>query len=92
MNMDVQKMIEELRAEQRLIDAAIDTLTRMGLPKRRGRPPAWLATVAPVAGGTPKRGKRGMSAEGRKRVGDAARKRWAAFRQAKAAEKSESAG
>jgi len=46
-NMDVLKMLAELRHEREQIEEAILTLERLsqGRTKRRGRPPAWMATV-----------------------------------------------
>jgi|ERR1700733_13447202 hypothetical protein len=45
--MDVLKMLAELRHEREQIEEAILTLERLsqGRIKRRGRPPAWMATV-----------------------------------------------
>jgi septal ring factor EnvC (AmiA/AmiB activator) len=45
--MDVLKMLAELRHEREQIEEAILTLERLsqGRVKRRGRPPAWMATV-----------------------------------------------
>ena len=46
-NMDIVKMLSELREEQRTIEEAIATLERLasGHGKRRGRPPAWISAV-----------------------------------------------
>lgn len=50
--MDVTKILAELKAEREQIENAILTLERLaqGRGKRRGRPPAWLASApeAPV--------------------------------------------
>jgi hypothetical protein len=45
--MDVLKMLAELRHEREQIEEAILTLERLsqGRTKRRGRPPAWMATI-----------------------------------------------
>lgn len=45
--MDVTKMLTELRAERESVDEAIMILERLarGRGKRRGRPPAWMATI-----------------------------------------------
>jgi len=45
--MDINKMLEELRAERDQISAAIAMLERLGVgqAKRRGRPPKWLTEV-----------------------------------------------
>jgi hypothetical protein len=45
---DFQPFIIELRKEGRLIDEAIERLMAIAVhrgSKRRGRPPAWMATV-----------------------------------------------
>jgi hypothetical protein len=46
LEMDFVKMIEELRQERDQLEEAILTLERLatGRGKRRGRPPAWMAT------------------------------------------------
>jgi len=43
--MDVTKMLDELKQEREQLEEAIITLERLvqGRGKRRGRPPAWLA-------------------------------------------------
>ncbi len=45
--MDVTKMLAELRQEREAIEEAILTLERLapGRGKRRGRPPAWMASL-----------------------------------------------
>jgi hypothetical protein len=45
--MNITKMIAELRAEHENIVEAITVIERLSLGqgKRRGRPPAWMATV-----------------------------------------------
>jgi hypothetical protein len=45
--MDVVKMLSELRQEREQIEEAILTLERLarGQGKRRGRPPAWMSTL-----------------------------------------------
>jgi hypothetical protein len=45
--MDILKMLAELRQEREQIGEAIITLERLaqGRGKRRGRPPAWMATA-----------------------------------------------
>jgi hypothetical protein len=82
--MELTKVIAELRAERTAIDealAALDRIARAGTGKRRGRPPAWLA-AAP--GAIPEvaepRKKRSLSPEVRKKMADAQKKRWAAYR------------
>ena len=46
-DMDVLKMLVELRSEREQIEEAIVTLERLarGRGRRRGRPPAWLAAI-----------------------------------------------
>jgi len=46
-NMDVIKILQELRQEREQIEEAILTLERLaqGRGRRRGRPPAWLAAM-----------------------------------------------
>lgn len=48
--MDVAKMLADLRQEREQIEEAILSLERLarGRGKRRGRPPSWMAEVAPV--------------------------------------------
>lgn len=45
--MDVNKMLAELRQEREAIEEAIMILERLarGRGKRRGRPPAWMASI-----------------------------------------------
>jgi hypothetical protein len=45
--MDMNKMLNELREERRGIEEAIMTLERLarGRGRRRGRPPAWMANI-----------------------------------------------
>jgi hypothetical protein len=56
--MDVRKIIDELRAEQALIEQAIIALERLG-EKRQGRPPNWMRDV--LARPRSKRSKRSKS-------------------------------
>jgi len=46
-NMDVAKMLTELRQEREHIEEAILTLERLaqGRGRRRGRPPAWMTEI-----------------------------------------------
>jgi hypothetical protein len=82
--MELTKVIAELRAERAAIDealAALDRIARATPAKRRGRPPAWLAAAT---GAIPETGepvkKRSLSAEVRKKMAEAQKKRWAAYR------------
>jgi hypothetical protein len=82
--MELSKVIAELRAERAAIDealAALDRIARATVGKRRGRPPAWLAaaTTGAIPAGEPKK-KRTLSAEVRKKMAEAQKKRWAAYR------------
>jgi hypothetical protein len=45
--MDLLKMLADLRQEREHIEEAIVTLERLarGRGRRRGRPPAWMATI-----------------------------------------------
>ena len=73
-------MINELHSERTAILEAIDTLERFARThgKRRGRPPAWMSV-------TVERKKPVFNDEARKRMAEAQKKRWAAYRQAKSA-------
>jgi hypothetical protein len=53
--MDILKMLAELREQREAIEQAIIVLERIaaGQSKRRGRPPAWMATVAKRRGRPP---------------------------------------
>jgi hypothetical protein len=82
--MELTKVIAELRAERAAIDealAALDRIARSSAGKRRGRPPAWLAatTGAIPSSGEPAK-KRSLSPEVRKKMAEAQKKRWAAYR------------
>jgi hypothetical protein len=48
--MDVSKILAELREERQQIEEAIASLERLarGRGRRRGRPPAWMAEIAPL--------------------------------------------
>jgi hypothetical protein len=81
--MELTKVIAELRAERTAIDealAALDRIARATTGKRRGRPPAWLAaTTGAIPTGEPRK-KRSLSPEVRKKMAEAQKKRWAAYR------------
>jgi hypothetical protein len=80
--MDILKMIADLRDERAAIEDALIVLERLAHTrgKRRGRPPAWMSMVreANAAPGAPK--SRVFSADTRRRMAEAQKKRWAAFR------------
>jgi len=75
--MNVTQIIAQLRVERAALDQAIAVLEKIARsgPRGRGRPPAWLAAAT---GAGPKRT---FSAATRKRMAEAQRKRWAAYRQ-----------
>ena len=72
--MDIQRIVAELTAERDRLDRTIAVLNGISTPRRGGRPPKTehLAT-------RPKRRRR-LSAEGRKRISEAAKRRWAQLR------------
>jgi hypothetical protein len=84
--MELTKVIAELRAERAAIDealAALDRIARAAAGKRRGRPPAWMAASGIVGTAAPSgepRKKRSLSPEVRKKMAEAQKKRWAAYR------------
>ena len=87
-NMELTKVIEELRQERAAIDEALlalDRIARATAGKRRGRPPAWLAAKAVAEAGEPPK-KRSLSPEVRKKMAEAQKKRWAAYRKEQSVE------
>jgi hypothetical protein len=82
--MELTKVIAELRAERAAIDealAALDRIARTAPAKRRGRPPAWLAaTTGAIPEAAEPRKKRTLSPEIRKKMAEAQKRRWAAYR------------
>lgn len=82
--MELTKVIAELRAERAAIDealAALDRIARATPAKRRGRPPAWLAaTTGAIPVTDEPRKKRSLSPEVRKKMAEAQKRRWAAYR------------
>jgi hypothetical protein len=82
--MNIADIVGQLKAERSRLDAAIEALEGVGggtsAPgKRRGRPPG---SKNSSAGKKPAKRRR-MSAEGRKRIAEAMRKRWAAVKAGK---------
>lgn len=71
---NLQQIVAELKAERNQLDQAIAALNGISTPRRRGRPPKsdQIAT-------RPKRRRR-LSAEGRRRISEAVKKRWAKVR------------
>ena len=83
--MDVNQMIAELSAERDALTAAIGVLEGIAgsRGKRRGRPPAWLASLSAGKKGTgEEKPKRVLSAATKKKMALAQRKRWAAAKKA----------
>ena len=78
-------MIADLHAERAAIDEALAVLQRLahGRGNRRGRPPAWMALVRAGASTAPA-STRTLSPETRKRMAEAQKRRWAAYRKVKA--------
>ena len=83
--MDVEQMLVELRQERELLEEAILVLERIARGEdakpRRGRPPKALSANGGTS--TEKPRKRELSPEGRARIAEAAKKRWAEARQNK---------
>jgi hypothetical protein len=79
--MDVQEILAELKTERERLDQAIATLEDLGAGQETAasRTPIKTATVGNMrqAG---KRTRGGMTEEGRKRLSEAMKKRWAARR------------
>jgi hypothetical protein len=78
--MQLEQIVALLLTERNRYDAAIQAL--QGPAKHGGVSSG--KTPAPKVVATPVARKRGLSAAGRKAIGDAARKRWAAIKAAKA--------
>jgi hypothetical protein len=82
--MNIADIVGQLRTERNRLDAAIQALEGIGggtsAPgRRRGRPPG---SRNQPAGGAPAK-RRKMSADARKRIAEAMRKRWAAVKAGK---------
>jgi hypothetical protein len=75
--MDFHRLIQEIDSEISRLQQARALL--VGEPAKRGpgRPKAKAAHKAAAATGKPAKRKRRLSPEGRKRIADAMRKRWA---------------
>ena len=69
--MNIQQIVAELTTERDRLDRAIAALNGISTPRRRGRPPKNVQIVT-----RPKRRHR-LSAAGRKRISEAAKRRWA---------------
>jgi hypothetical protein len=82
--MNLTKMIAELREQKQALEATMMMLERLARSqgKRRGRPPLFMTQASSADG--PARKRRPFSAETRKKMAAAQRKRWAAIRKQKA--------
>jgi len=67
---NIPQIVAELKAQRDRLDRAIATVNGISTPRRRGRPPKTAQIAA-----KPKR--RRLSAAGRKRISEAAKRRWA---------------
>jgi hypothetical protein len=80
--MNIDSILQQLKSERDRIDTAIRALEGSGTgtePKRRGRKPNALKQAEASSGATTPTGrrKRVLSAEARKRMSEAAKRRWA---------------
>ena len=82
--MNVTQIINQLREERAALDEAIAVLERIARsgPRGRGRPPNWMAGTTSGEGGAVSP-KRIFSAATKKKMAEAQRKRWEAYRKAK---------
>ena len=82
--MELIKLIAELRSERKAIEEVLIALERLARTqgKRRGRPPAWLALTGSSNGPEALGKKRVLSPDARRRMAEAQKKRWAAYRKA----------
>jgi hypothetical protein len=81
--MDVQEIIAELRNETERLNQAIAALEGVGSRQGTTKSRASIKTVTAVKmrqASTGKSARKGMSAEARKRISEAMKKRWAARR------------
>ena len=82
--MNVTQIITELREERAALDEAIAVLERIARsgPRGRGRPPNWMSGTGggEEAAASPKRV---FSAATKKKMAEAQRRRWEAYRNAK---------
>lgn len=86
--MDILRMIADLRAEREAIEDALVVLEKLAKTrgKRRGRPPVWMSAIRSAqnhVNSAPRT--RVLSAETRKRMAEAQKKRWAAYHKEQAA-------
>ena len=79
--MDILKILSELRYERQQIEEAILSLQRLarGQGKRRGRPPKWMTDSQRIGDSNlTENPKRVFSAETRRKMALAQKRRWAA--------------
>jgi hypothetical protein len=80
--MQTEQIVALLMAERDRLSRAIEALK--GVATRQGRSPAPVSTDGAAAAAKPAPKKRRISAAGRKAIAEAARRRWAAVKAAKA--------
>jgi hypothetical protein len=81
---ELSRIISEIDAEIARLQQARSLLTAGSqIPARRGRKPKALTAAAPTAAPKAKRRKRKLSAEGRQRIREAMKRRWAEHRKNK---------
>jgi hypothetical protein len=82
--MELSSIVAAIDAEIARLQQAKTVLTGAGIPGRRGRKPKALTAALPAAApaSKPKR-KRRLSAEGRKKIQEAMKRRWAEHRKNK---------
>ena len=82
--MNVTQIIAQLREERAALDEAIAVLERIARsgPRGRGRPPNWMSGMHSGNGGADNP-KRVFSAATKKKMAEAQRRRWEAYRKAK---------
>jgi hypothetical protein len=81
--MNVTQIIMQLREERAALDEAIAVLERIARsgPRGRGRPPNWMSGTSGEGGAVSP--KRVFSAATKKKMAEAQRRRWEAYRKAK---------
>jgi hypothetical protein len=77
--LNLDKMISELRSQRQRLDDAIAALEGIAGDGTAHRLGGLSANIVPISG-RPKRGHRGMSAAGRRRISEMMKARWAAHR------------
>ena len=75
--MDFHRLVHEIDSEISLLQQARALLTGEPTKRSPGRPKAAVSHKAATTGSKPAKRKRHLSPEGRKRIADAMRKRWA---------------